>query len=581
MKICKLLLLLVIIQATARAQQATSAPESVETEIFWLDLCTPRQLHSVTRPQKGRKRYEVNWKNNLSFGLTNINQFKYNYKINSVPFAAFVDTAYGSFSTSLLSIIDANKDPFFDFSIKVKSPIKDKFKRLTQQLDSLISVSQAQYKATKTITSKYDREAELRKNAADWKSYSELRVEAAITDQNITSLRDQINKISYKQQFEALKRNFDKLSDIEARLLGDTSFRELIGNYYSDLPGQNEELFTINKSGSSSFGGEAPDYTSNISRLLTNFQQNAQYIRLFLNQFEIQYEYMRNKLNNWQCKSYTRDEKDGIERLINLFNDTKYAFVELNDLYAISPLQDEYLEGYLVKESQYVDKLFSQYMGIARIKDVDTTYITPAPTNMKNFDMIKIELEKIDKQSDQTEKYEYDIFIKGGLKVDFSAGIFTSFLKNDEYNLVDSLGEDGAPTNRKMIRRKDNGGANIGFGGMVNIGIRSGASWISPGISFGLLLDTKPSLQFLSAFTLALGKTERLLLHGGVALGFVKRVDGLPVDKYIPSAQIGSVVPTVDKFLARPFLGISYNLSKNSVFKVTSFTTSESNGEKE
>lgn len=581
MKICKLLLLLVIIQATARAQQATSAPESVETEIFWLDLCTPRQLHSVTRPQKGRKRYEVNWKNNLSFGLTNINQFKYNYKINSVPFAAFVDTAYGSFSTSLLSIIDANKDPFFDFSIKVKSPIKDKFKRLTQQLDSLISVSQAQYKATKTITSKYDREAELRKNAADWKSYSELRVEAAITDQNITSLRDQINKISYKQQFEALKRNFDKLSDIEARLLGDTSFRELIGNYYSDLPGQNEELFTINKSGSSSFGGEAPDYTSNISRLLTNFQQNAQYIRLFLNQFEIQYEYMRNKLNNWQCKSYTRDEKDGIERLINLFNDTKYAFVELNDLYAISPLQDEYLEGYLVKESQYVDKLFSQYMGIARIKDVDTTYITPAPTNMKNFDMIKIELEKIDKQSNQTEKYEYDIFIKGGLKVDFSAGIFTSFLKNDEYNLVDSLGEDGAPTNRKMIRRKDNGGANIGFGGMVNIGIRSGASWISPGISFGLLLDTKPSLQFLSAFTLALGKTERLLLHGGVALGFVKRVDGLPVDKYIPSAQIGSVVPTVDKFLARPFLGISYNLSKNSVFKVTSFTTSESNGEKE
>jgi len=339
-------------------------------------------------------------------------------------------------------------------------------------------------------------------------------------------------------------------------------------------------LVTINSSGNS-FRGAAPDYTIKIGRLLSNFQQNAQYLRLFLNQFEIKYEEKRTKLSDSQCKSYTPEEKKDVQRLIDLFNETKSAFVELNDLYAISPLQDDYLEAYLLKESQYVDKLFSQYMGIARIKDVDTTYITPAPTNMKNFDLIKIELEKIDKLNNQTEKYEYDIFIRGGLKVDFSAGIFTSFLKNDEYNLVDSLGEDGATTNKKMIRRKDNGGDNIGFGGMVNIGIRSGASWVSPGISFGLLLDVKPSLQFLSALTLGLGKTERLLLHGGVALGFVKRVDGLPLDKNMQAAEIGSIVPTVDKFLARPFFGISYNLSKNSVFRVTSFTTSESNGKKE
>jgi hypothetical protein len=38
----------------------------------------------------------------------------------------------------------------------------------------------------------------------------------------------------------------------------------------------------------------------------------------------------------------------------------------------------------------------------------------------------------------------------------------------------------------------------IGFGGMVNIIHRTGASWLAPGISFGLYLSTPTSSQFTS-----------------------------------------------------------------------------------
>jgi hypothetical protein len=116
---------------------------------------------------------------------------------------------------------------------------------------------------------------------------------------------------------------------------------------------------------------------------------------------------------------------------------------------------------------------------------------------------------------------------------------------------------------------------NVGFGGMVNITLRTGASWVSPGISFGIIVSTQPSLQFISSGTLAIGKSERFLLHAGYAFGFAKRIDGLPLDEFIPTLRIGEEVRTIDKFIVKPFLGVSYNLSKNNVFNVNSFVTSK------
>jgi len=91
-------------------------------------------------------------------------------------------------------MIAANKDPYFDFSPKVKSPVKDMFKRLVHQLDSLIGVRQAQYKESKSIEIRYDTEEALRKNTKDWQRYAMLRMESSFTEQDIVTMRDKINR---------------------------------------------------------------------------------------------------------------------------------------------------------------------------------------------------------------------------------------------------------------------------------------------------------------------------------------------------------------------------------------------------
>lgn len=553
--------------------------EPIKTDIFWLNLCTPNELSSVTRPKTGRNRYEVNWKRNLSFGLTNINQFRYDYKINSIPFASFVDSTYGGFTNSIASIIDLANNPYFNFNIKTKSPIKEKFKSLSRTLDSSIKIYNNVKIQMSYIQFAFPTYEGLKKDTEKFKEFQKLDKQGKELSDLISDVKTKINFIPYDQQVLALKMNFYSLKPIELYLFDTVTPANIVTEgFYNSYSSNTNNEFVTSSSGQyyTGYTNTKPDYNVYIPRLLSLYQQNVEFIRILLSQFEVLYEKERNYLISSQCKNYDHIKRRKLDSLINMFIKTRNSSIQLNDLYAISPVQDDYIEAYLATEQQYGDKLFSQFTGLMKIKDVDTTYITPTTSNMKNFDLIRIELEKTDKTNNKTEKYDYDIFLRGGLKIDFSAGIFGSFLKNNEYRMVDSLDSKYQPTDKKMITLKDQGKVNIGLGGMVNMTVRSGASWFAPGFSFGFILDVKPSLQFLSSLTLAMGKTERLLLHAGCAMGFVKRIDGLELNKNIPTVTIGNAVPTIDKFLVKPFFGFSYNLSKNNVFRVTSFSTSTS-----
>jgi hypothetical protein len=554
----------------------------IKTDIFWLNLCTPNELTSVTKPKGGRGRYEIKWKNNLSFGLTNINQFKYDYKINSIPFAAFVDSNYGGFTNSLSAIIDLTNNPYFNFVIKAKSPNKEVFKKLTSTFDSALNAYKRVKGQMRSFQMDFPVYDDLKKNKEAFKKYKELDEQGKELNELIIEVKNKLNAIPYDQQVTALKGNFYNLRPIEFFLFDTITPATIVtesyyNNYYTNT--NNSRQFVSSSSIDEyqlGFNGEKPDYVLYINQLLSLYQQNVEYIRTLMSQFEVSYEKERNYLISSQCKNYDTNKKEKLDSLIKMFIKARNSFIQLSDLYAISPVQDDYLEGYLATEQQFSEKLFSQFTGLLKIINVDTTYITPTTSNMKNFDLIRIELDKTDKTNQQSEKYDYDIFLKGGLKIDFSAGIFGSFLKNDEYIAIDSLDNNNKPTDKKMIKVKDQGKLNVGFGGLVNVTVRSGASWFAPGFSFGFIVDSKPSLQFLSSLTLAMGKSERLLLHAGYAVGFVKRIDGLELNKYIPTVTIGNAVPTTDKILAKPFFGLSYNLSKNNVFKATTFATAAS-----
>lgn len=557
----------------------------MKTDVFWLDLCHPSELKSVTRTA-GRQRFEMNWKNNLSFVLTNINQFKYDYKINSIPFAAFVDTSYTNFTSSIKSAVDLNTNSFFAFEVNEKSPNKERFLILSHRADSLYTV----FKSVKSsmlniqrlykfdyVTGTFPKDFDDKKNSKVRKEHDSLSTIYSQLYEELDEVNGSMNRVvSFNGQKKSLSMLVERLGRIrDAIKKGDTvGLAELANNI--------NEMKSYYPNFRSWYGTDHQKDFFDVknSPLLDYYQQTAQALRVGFSKMEMEYQTYQNKLLSSECKEFTKDKKAELEILIQHFLDAREVYNDLQSLYFLSPLQNDYLEKYLLVVGQYADFLFKKFTGIRKVMDMDTVYIMPTNMNMKNFDYVIVQLEKTNKISNESEKYEYDIFIKGGLKIDFSVGVFGSFLKNDTYFTSDSLDDQQQPQNKKMIRRVDNGRMNIGFGGMVNVSLRSGASWLTPGFSVGLILSTQPSLQFLSSLTLGMGKSERLLLHGGCAMGFVKRIDNLPLNEYVPAIRIGDAVRTVDKFLARPFIGLSYNLSKNNVFKVTSFTTSDAASER-
>lgn len=208
------------------------------------------------------------------------------------------------------------------------------------------------------------------------------------------------------------------------------------------------------------------------------------------------------------------------------------------------------------------------------VKGNTVEYTLPSTTNYRNIDLIRYKIEREDLITENKQTYVYDFWLKGGLKVDFSVGIIASGLVDDSYEKSKVVTGDTI-----NIKRKDTGKHNFAFGGMVNITPRTGASWVSGGISLGIAYSTNQKLQFLSGLSLHLGKTERISLHGGVGFGFIetfdKSVNGFTkMDGEVYKVNVANFdeynIPMVSKFSMKPFFGISYNLSKKNALQAVS-----------
>jgi len=186
-------------------------------------------------------------------------------------------------------------------------------------------------------------------------------------------------------------------------------------------------------------------------------------------------------------------------------------------------------------------------------------YLLPIDINGKNIDVVEVTLERYDKSITNPipDKYAYNIWIKGGLKIDISGGVFLTSLMDKEYETKDDTG------NNKFIYTKEKGDYDFGFGSMINLSLRGG-SWVRPALSIGALFTTNQKFQILTGFGLILGKEERLVLHGGVTMGAVSRIS----DKYKTNGEISydlgteGTVATNNKFSFGHFFGITYNFGK-------------------
>lgn len=215
-------------------------------------------------------------------------------------------------------------------------------------------------------------------------------------------------------------------------------------------------------------------------------------------------------------------------------------------------------------------------------------FTLPSHNGLKNVDIVRYYIEKKDKLTGSIEPYTYDIWVKGGLKVDFSISILMSQLTDFTYNktalfttrLPDSTGSYPSfqRTDSFEIKRANNGKYNFAFGGMVNVMLRTGATWVTPGFGFGLAYGsaTDSKLQFVGALSFQFGKSERLVAHIGMTAGEVKRLDLSKLNyRALDITDKGTIYqvkgdfatmdpPTTYQFMFKPFFGLSYNLSKKN-----------------
>lgn len=300
----------------------------------------------------------------------------------------------------------------------------------------------------------------------------------------------------------------------------------------------------------------------------------------------------QNQISNETCI------KDRLSEInVNLQKDnTVYAYIQdicadLNVLINYLELSNHVFDS-TVKNINDNYKMLLKFIKTLDFLDKNNTkeYTLPSSANLKNIDLIRYTVERKDKLTGRVESYPYDIWIKGGIKVDFSVAILASQLTDNIFNknalfttpVFDSSSGSYLSNQRTdsfYMQKANSGKYNFAFGGMVNLMWRTGSSWVTPGISLGIAygVETNSKLQFLGAASLQFGKTERLIFHFGIVAGQEQRLD-LSQLNYDPRTDLSNEGNTIKvkgdfstmtapynyKFAFKPFFGVSYNLSKKN-----------------
>jgi hypothetical protein len=260
--------------------------------------------------------------------------------------------------------------------------------------------------------------------------------------------------------------------------------------------------------------------------------------------------------------------KDSVESLKKLHLQNVILYSKFKSLYNYRKLSNTFIDDEIAKGVNMESVITTTLDNYSKL-NTQVSPPFPVSSNLTNIDLIRVKIERIDKSTQLSKDVTYDFWLKGGFKIDFSAGIFATSLRDDEFYFKSD------PTNsgNKAIFKKDNGQYNFGFGSMMNVMLRTGASWITPGLSIGAIFTAQQKFQILTGLSVAIGKQERIVLHGGVAIGFAKRLDNnyettsLGKEKYYDFGENSTLVPTDDRFKSKVFWGITYNISGGSPFK--------------
>jgi DNA-directed RNA polymerase subunit L len=162
----------------------------------------------------------------------------------------------------------------------------------------------------------------------------------------------------------------------------------------------------------------------------------------------------------------------------------------------------------------------------------------------------------------------------GGLKVDYSTGLVANFISDDQY-FFETTPQATTATGPTLRQRQKGDGQNIitpGVAAMMHV-YRRTCDNLTVGGMFGLNAGFKEltdiNLSFLAGASLVLGRSQKIMLSGGLSISKVSR---LKDPQYaINTAYKDVKIEDVTERVLRPswFVALSFALTKRTVLKLT------------
>lgn len=479
--------------------------QNIKTTVFTLNLDTPTE--NALKSSDSAKKLVLPAKNPLAFKLKNGNPYKYRYVINSRVVSFFGD-AKVNYLDSIPKVIIPKKN----LETTQVTDINNEIKKLESERDSLI------VKNTSLISSG-------QKNLS-------IKEEIRKNEEKIEKINTTIRNLSYQISLYKSKAPNAYEIIIENKIDAINLFIRVIEPENSDDDKTNiSNAFQLIKKMSTDLKSDINKYTFEISS--EDFLDRDTFVN------------KRARFNSTYIKLLNDISKLNSDAMN--FDDIKEDYVKkLNEFNTIS-----------IEIKQEISKMFQLKLN---------NYLLPVDINGKNIDLVEVSVKRYDKTATNPtpDEYTYNIYVKGGFKIDISGGLFITSLMDKEYETKDALVDvNGTTETQKIIYEQNKGNYDFGFGSMINVSIRGG-SWVRPAFNVGALFTANQKFQILSGLGIILGKEERIILHAGLSMGSVAEISNQFVADGNTSYNLGTSgqVSTVDKFKFGHFFGLTYNLGK-------------------
>lgn len=498
------------------------AQAQIDTKVFTLDLGKPHkgslrvQIEDNDTKKDSTPRLVIKTRELLAFNLVNGNPYKYSYIVNHRLVNFFEGQGYNALDSVAKMIKTSKANLATNDTSNADTSNEDRIKNINQRISDLTIKNSA-------LQNKILQKAFINNSKANLQRQ---------IDANNTIIAD------LKSQIAQLKSSYSSKSILSSKFITTTNLKYSLKTAKA-IPATSEEddIKNINNAIillKQSFDDLSIDLNNFIAEIATEDFLDSEVLKEKRESFNASYITLLKNLQE------INSEAVNFPDMMNDFNQKVVPITTLS-----KTINDEIKKMYQLK-------LYN--------------YLLPLDSNGKNIDAVEVTVERYHKASANPtpDTYTYTVWVKGGLKIDVSGGLFVTSLLDQEYETRDvQVTTNGTTETQKAIYEKNQGDYDFGFGSSINLSLRGG-SWVRPALSVGALFTANQKFQILAGGGLILGKEERIVLHGGLTMGAVTTIaDGYATDGST-SYDLGTngTVPTSNKFSFGHFFGITYNFGK-------------------